>query len=380
MDDPPSSQNWASCVAAKSITYGSAVRFECHSKHRRRSGESPDYRSQEDEGGTDLHRMPPEIISTIRDSLPCTDVARLCSIDRGSLQLCDEDFWKQQSEMRGWASEGRLNPFHKNTRKTVNHPNVIGETGKTWKEHYAWWCQRVHTNESLRTAVKEVEVVQTDFHGNPLWYFMKDTIYNPCIHTHYGHISEWDVSQVTDMSRLFSKGYSSTILDLSNWDVSNVTNMEEMFANCGELRLTGLPRWNVSKVTNMARMFTGSDRFLKIDLSTWDVSKVTTMQEMFSNVRGKVELFDFSAWRDKLSNVTNMSSMFSWSPNLNPNVSEWNVASVTHMEHMFRKAPKFNGDLSKWNVSPHAITTDMFEGSGVTTPPSWYTQESMDVS
>ena len=39
----------------------------------------------------------------------------------------------------------------------------------------------------------------------------------------YGHISDWDVSLITDMSGLFQ--LKPTFNDvISNWDVSNVTN------------------------------------------------------------------------------------------------------------------------------------------------------------
>jgi surface protein len=44
---------------------------------------------------------------------------------------------------------------------------------------------------------------------------------------HY-NISEWDVSNVTDMSYMFSN--SEFIGDISKWDVSNVTDMQCMFA------------------------------------------------------------------------------------------------------------------------------------------------------
>ena len=44
----------------------------------------------------------------------------------------------------------------------------------------------------------------------------------------YGHISVWNVSQVTDMSHLF-KEKSSFNDDISGWDVSNVVDMTDVF-------------------------------------------------------------------------------------------------------------------------------------------------------
>ena len=44
------------------------------------------------------------------------------------------------------------------------------------------------------------------------------------IEAEYGNISNWDVSNVTDMSFLFFNNNSFNE-DISNWDVSNVTNM-----------------------------------------------------------------------------------------------------------------------------------------------------------
>ena len=40
-------------------------------------------------------------------------------------------------------------------------------------------------------------------------------------------ISDWDVSNVTDMSKMFA--YAVFNQDISSWNVSNVTKMEEMF-------------------------------------------------------------------------------------------------------------------------------------------------------
>ena len=43
-----------------------------------------------------------------------------------------------------------------------------------------------------------------------------------------GHISNWDTSEITDMSGLFSYMIDFNE-NISGWDVSNVTNMSRMF-------------------------------------------------------------------------------------------------------------------------------------------------------
>ena len=69
----------------------------------------------------------------------------------------------------------------------------------------------------------------------------------------YGHISDWDVSSVTDMSRLFcAKNLFND--DISRWDVSSVTNMKSMFANTRKFN-QAIGNWNVSNVIDMSFMF-----------------------------------------------------------------------------------------------------------------------------
>ena len=77
----------------------------------------------------------------------------------------------------------------------------------------------------------------------------------------YGHISDWETSQVTNMEKLFNSHWlrgdaymQSFNDDISRWNTSNVTTMSSMFCN--------------------AHAFNG-------DLSRWDTSNVTTMYEMF---------------------------------------------------------------------------------------------------
>ena len=78
----------------------------------------------------------------------------------------------------------------------------------------------------------------------------------------YGHISDWETSQVTNMEKLFNgdtdfggdANMQSFNDDISRWDTSNVTTMD--FTFCYAHAFNGdLSRWDTSDVTTMAGMF-----------------------------------------------------------------------------------------------------------------------------
>ena len=100
----------------------------------------------------------------------------------------------------------------------------------------------------------------------------------------YIDISDWDVSNVTDISGLFYACYElKSIGDLSKWDVSKVENMESVFYRCYKLEPVGnLSKWDVSKVESMIGMFAHCKTLTSVgDLSNWDVSNVKYMSYMF---------------------------------------------------------------------------------------------------
>ena len=66
-----------------------------------------------------------------------------------------------------------------------------------------------------------------------------------------GHISDWNVAYITNMSYLFNNARSFNE-NISDWYVNNVTNMDKMFYNA-KLFDQSLNEWNVSNVTNMNR-------------------------------------------------------------------------------------------------------------------------------
>ena len=82
----------------------------------------------------------------------------------------------------------------------------------------------------------------------------------------FGHISEWDVSAVNDMSFLFARR-SRFNDDISRWDVSNVENMVKMFQDAKVFN-QDISSWNTAKA-NMWCMFTGASAFNRAYTSGW---------------------------------------------------------------------------------------------------------------
>ena len=76
-------------------------------------------------------------------------------------------------------------------------------------------------------------------------------------------LSDWDVSNVTDMSGMF-KNATSFNQNISSWDVSNVINMNAMFYNTPFNQ--DISTWDVSNVTSMYLMFVSADNF-NVDIS-----------------------------------------------------------------------------------------------------------------
>ncbi|MCF8294850.1 MAG: BspA family leucine-rich repeat surface protein, partial [Bacteroidales bacterium] len=169
-----------------------------------------------------------------------------------------------------------------------------------------------------------------------------------------GDISNWDVSNVTDMSYMF---YSTSFnQDISNWDVSHVTNFNYMLNGCPFNQDIG--NWNVSAATSMLRMFASNNAFNQ-DISNWNVGLVTTMSYLFYNATSFNQ--DISNW--DVSKVTNMSFMCYNATSFNQDISNWDVSKVTNMASMFYNASSFNQDISNWDVSKVTNMASMFYGA-----------------
>ena len=95
------------------------------------------------------------------------------------------------------------------------------------------------------------------------------------------NLSNFNTSQITDMSSMFAGCEKLTELDLSNFDTHKVTNMSGMFDYCKKLTKLNLSNFNTSKVTNMSFMFEDCSALTQLDISNFDTSNVIEMYSMF---------------------------------------------------------------------------------------------------
>ncbi|MDC6385596.1 BspA family leucine-rich repeat surface protein, partial [Muricauda sp. SK9] len=168
--------------------------------------------------------------------------------------------------------------------------------------------------------------------GAVQWQTMANA-FSGCFNMVYNATDVPDLSQMTDMSSMFSNAASFNG-DISGWDTSNVTDMSGVFAQ--------------------ATSFNG-------DIGGWDTSNVTDMNYMFyqaSSFNG-----DISGW--DTSNVTDMNNMFYLASSFNGDIGGWDTSSVTDMNSMFEGATAFDQNIGGWNLSSVQSLENMLDGSGM---------------
>ena len=88
--------------------------------------------------------------------------------------------------------------------------------------------------------------------------FQMVIIWVACVYlTSLPDISNWDISNVKDISKIFDECKSLISLpDISKWNTSNIVNMSYMFHNCWSLKnIPGIEKWDISNVSDMSLMF-----------------------------------------------------------------------------------------------------------------------------
>jgi len=203
-------------------------------------------------------------------------------------------------------------------------------------------------------------------------------------------ISYWDMSNVTDMSRMFwaqSQGTSAIggcdfNQPIGAWDVSNVVNFTDFMGTTDQENIAGfhsfnqpLDAWNVSAAKTMEGMFCRASNFNQ-PINSWNVSNVTNFSRMFNHpVNVGFRLADFNrpvgAW--DVSSAINMDGIFAGTQFDQP-LSSWNVSNVTNMANMFRSCP-FNQPIGSWDVSSVRDMGFMFASASTNQQRAFFDQD-----
>ena len=124
-----------------------------------------------------------------------------------------------------------------------------------------------------------------------------------------------------------------------------------------------ISNWDVSRVTDMSNLF-NYEYYTRYDVSPKTEKKPITSKTVFETILGRKNV---NKAQDKI-----LKKLFQ---EFNENISSWNVSNVTNMEGMFKSAWKFNQDISKWNVSNVTNMKDMFKDTDALLTgnvPLWY--------
>jgi surface protein len=111
-------------------------------------------------------------------------------------------------------------------------------------------------------------------------------------------------------------------------------------------------RWDVSNVLNMSVMFSGAESFNQ-PIGEWDVSNVTSIYGMFQIA----ESFNQPIGGWDVGNVKDLTEMFSVAESFNQPLGDWDVSNVINMSEMFDDAESFNQDVSKWEINKRTKTS-----------------------
>ena len=171
-----------------------------------------------------------------------------------------------------------------------------------------------------------------------------------------------DVDEVGNI-KVFSDGTDLYVLSKGYINANpDASNMFYLFSHCETIDFSN---FDTSNVVNMRYMFSACSADLSF-LSDWDVSNVVDMSGLFEGYQGESLSF-LSAWADKVSNVTDMTYMFSYCSVDLSFLSSWDVSNVVYMEYMFAYCSAGTINLSDWTSIPYAEAAwGMFEGCTAT--------------
>jgi surface protein len=176
----------------------------------------------------------------------------------------------------------------------------------------------------------------------------------------FGTPGEYTIRIEGDFPRIYfnNAGDKDKIIRIEQWGTNPWTSMSYAFAGTTNLTGSASDAPNLTNVTDMSYMFSGA-RLFNQDVSSWNTSNVLSMDGLFSGTQEFNQAL--SSW--DTASVTNMQSMFSNASAFNGDISTWNTGNVTNMSYMFSSAVSFDRDISSWDTGNVINMDSMFAGA-----------------
>ena len=149
---------------------------------------------------------------------------------------------------------------------------------------------------------------------------------------------------------------SEKLKSVEQWGNIQWLSMKRMFYYCLNMVINATDVPDLSQVTDMTRMFSFCDSFNQ-NINNWDVSNVNIMRDVFYSC----DIFNQPLDNWNVSNVTDMSGMFYQCSLFNQNINNWDVSSVVDMSDTFHYCNNFNQPLNNWDVFSVTNMNQMFK-------------------
>lgn len=151
------------------------------------------------------------------------------------------------------------------------------------------------------------------------------------------------------------EGDKNKLMSIAQWGDVVWSTMANAFSGCTNLEITATDAPNLSNVEEMTGMFSNATS-INQPIGHWNLSQVVDISGMFANATSFNQPLD--SW--DVSSVEMMNGTFFSATNFNQSLANWNVSNVNSMTTMFMGASSFNQNLETWSVSNVTNMEGMF--------------------
>jgi surface protein len=169
-----------------------------------------------------------------------------------------------------------------------------------------------------------------------------------------------NASNCKTFHRMFSSCYSLTSIDISLFQMDNAEDISQMFINCTSLTNIDFGNHTFSSVNDFYGLIEECRSITSIDISKFNMINATDIQRMFrycDNLTTITGIEDIN-----VSSVTNINYMFEGTPNVDPDISLWEVSSLEDADLLFSddhvlSTSIYNNVLINWEPKLQSTTS-----------------------